>query len=151
MFSSATGEWSTPQDFFDRLNEEFHFTLDPCATKLNAKCRRFFTKKDDGLTKKWTGRVFVNPPYGRAMTAWLKKAVAEKSNGVTTVALIPARTNTGWWHDIIQPNSDVEFVRGRPKFGWAKHGLPQPLALAIFRANKTDQTAGENPATKGNR
>lgn len=142
-FKSATVEWPTPQDMFDRLNARFHFTLDVCATPENAKCPVFFTKEVDGLAQKWSGICWMNPPYGRAMIAWLKKAVEEKANGVTTVALIPARTNTGWWHDIVQPNADVEFVRGRPKFGGATHGLPQPLALAIFRANtRTDAPPG---------
>lgn len=134
-FQSATVEWPTPQDMFDRLNARFQFTLDVCATPENAKCPVFFTKEVDGLAQEWSGVCWMNPPYGRAMIAWLKKAVAEKANGVTTVALIPARTNTGWWHDIVQPNAEVEFVRGRPKFGDATHGLPQPLALAIFKAN----------------
>lgn len=74
MYTSNTPEWGTPQDFFDELNKEFKFTLDPCSTKENAKCKRFFTKEDDGLSKEWTGRVFMNPPYGRGIGAWIKKA-----------------------------------------------------------------------------
>jgi phage N-6-adenine-methyltransferase len=73
-FSSNTPEWSTPLDFFAKLNEEFNFDLDPCSTKENAKCERYFTKEEDGLTKAWTGRVFMNPPYGRGIGAWVKKA-----------------------------------------------------------------------------
>ena len=134
-FKSTTVEWPTPQDLFDKLDAEFHFTLDVCATAENAKCEKYFTKEQDGLAQTWSGVCWMNPPYGRAMIAWLKRAVAERDNGVTTVALIPARTNTGWWHDIVWPNSTVRFVRGRPKFGDAKHGLPQPLAIAIFHAN----------------
>lgn len=136
-FKSTTVEWPTPQDLFDKINARFNFTLDVCATTENAKCAIFFTKEIDGLSQKWSGTCWMNPPYGRAMIAWLNKAVKEKANGVTTVALIPARTNTGWWHDIIIPHSKVEFIRGRPKFGNAKHGLPQPLALAIFSNNYT--------------
>ncbi len=81
MFSSASGEWSTPKDFFDKLDAEFHFTLDPCATKLNAKCKRFFTKREDGLKKPWRGRVFVNPPYGRGVDVWVRKAWESAGGG----------------------------------------------------------------------
>jgi phage N-6-adenine-methyltransferase len=81
MYSSKTPEWATPQSFFDALNKEFRFTLDPCATKQNAKCGRFFTEQDDGLNKKWTGRVFMNPPYGRGIGAWVKKAYESAMGG----------------------------------------------------------------------
>ena len=131
-FKSVTVEHSTPQDLFDRLNARFHFTLDVCATAENAKCAAFYAKEMDGLAQPWSGTCWMNPPYGREMIPWLKRAVVEKANGVTTVALIPARTNTGWWHDIVWANAEVEFVRGRPKFGNATHGLPLPLAIAIF-------------------
>ena len=132
-FASASVEWGTPQDLFDAVNEEFCFTLDVAASGDNAKCARFFTKDDDGLSQPWSGVCWVNPPYGRQMIRWLEKARREKANGVTTVALIPARTNTGWFHEICL-KEEVRFIRGRPKFNGAAHGLPQPLALVIFRA-----------------
>jgi phage N-6-adenine-methyltransferase len=134
QFESATVEWPTPASLWNPLNDEFGFTLDVCATSENAKCLRYYTKEQDGLSQKWFGVCWMNPPYGREMVKWLKRANMERANGVTTVALIPSRTNTGWWHDIVMVN-EVRFVRGRPKFGKAKEGLPWPLAIVIFRAN----------------
>ena len=134
QFESATVEWPTPDTLWKPLDDEFGFTLDVCATPENAKCARYFTKAQDGLAQEWQGVCWMNPPYGREMVGWLKRAEAEKSNGVTTVALIPSRTNTGWWHDIVMPN-EVRFVRGRPKFGNAAQGLPWPLAVIVFRAS----------------
>lgn len=97
LFSSATGEWSTPQDVYDALDTEFGFTLDPCATPENAKCERYFTKEDDGLAQEWTGVVFMNPPYGRQIGRWLKKAYESALAGATVVCLVPSRTDTRWW------------------------------------------------------
>jgi site-specific DNA-methyltransferase (adenine-specific) len=141
LFSSATGEWSTPQDLFDELNAEFHFDLDPCATAENAKCAKFYTKKDDGLNQRWHGSVFVNPPYGRQIAHWVRKSAREAMDGVTVVMLIPARTDTNWWHGHIwdtekqQPKQGVEvrFLRGRVKFGGHKSGAPFPSAVVVFR------------------
>ena len=134
-FASKTIEWATPDSVWKPLDAEFHFTLDVCATAENTRCQRYHTKETNGLRQPWDGVCWMNPPYGREMIAWLKRAVAERDNGVTTVALIPARTNTGWWHDIVTPNSEVRFVRGRPRFGDADHGLPFPLAVVIFRGS----------------
>lgn len=150
-FKSATNEWPTPDTLWKPLDDEFGFTLDVCATDENAKCPRYYTRADDGLAQPWSGVCWMNPPYGREMVAWLKRANAEKANGVTTVALIPSRTNTGWWHDIVMPN-EVRFVRGRPKFGNADQGLPWPLAVVVFRSNESSaDTAGVAPrhATDG--
>ena len=132
-FESATVEWPTPQDLFDEINSEFSFTLDVAATAENAKCPKFYTIEIDGLAQPWDGTCWMNPPYGRQMVDWIKKAIRETWNGVTTVALIPARTNTTWWHDLCMKYGEVRFIRGRPKFGGADHGLPQPLALVIFK------------------
>ena len=99
MFSSKSNEWATPQALFDELDREFHFTLDPCATPENAKCRKFYTIEDDGLSKDWSGEtVFCNPPYGREISKWVEKAAA---SATTTVMLIPARTDTTYFHDYI--------------------------------------------------
>lgn len=99
---SKTNEWATPQDFFDRLDEEFDFTLDPCATPENAKCSRYFTKGGDGLSQDWSGdRVFMNPPYGREIGKWVKKAYEESQKGALVVCLIPARTDTSYWHEFV--------------------------------------------------
>ena len=132
-FESATVEWPTPQELFDELNAEFGFTTDVAATNDNAKCAHYYTQEQDGLKQDWRGGVWMNPPYGRAMVEWLKKAIRETWNETTTVCLIPARTNTAWWHDLCQKYGEVRFVRGRPKFGGADHGLPQPLAIVVFR------------------
>ena len=131
-FSSKTSEWSTPQDFFNELANEFHFTLDPCATKENAKCKRFFTEKEDGLVQSWQGeRVFCNPPYGRVIGKWVEKCAT--GGAEITVALLPSRTDTSWWHDFIQDKAEVRFIRGRLKFGGSKNSAPFPSVVVIFR------------------
>lgn len=133
MFSSATDEWATPQDFFDKLNQEFHFTLDPCATHESAKCARYFTEEDNGLAQDWTGEVvFMNPPYGRVLGQWAKKAFEESVKGATVVCLLPARTDTRWFHDYIYHRAEIRFVKGRLKFGDSKNSAPFPSMVVIF-------------------
>ena len=135
MFSSKTDEWSTPQDFFDELNKEFDFTLDPCATPENAKCEKYYTKEDDGLKQDWSGEtVFCNPPYGRAIKDWVKKCYEEsKKPNTTVVMLIPARTDTSYFHDYIYHKAkEIRFIRGRLKFGNAKNSAPFPSMVVIF-------------------
>jgi phage N-6-adenine-methyltransferase len=141
-FASKTTEWTTPDALWAPLHEEFHFTLDVCATESNAKCERYYTREMNGLRQIWDGVCWMNPPYGREMVEWLKRAVRERENGVTTVALIPARTNTAWWHDIVMPNAEIRFVRGRPHFGETDHGLPFPLAVVIFRSRLVPKEGG---------
>jgi site-specific DNA-methyltransferase (adenine-specific) len=132
-FQANSIEWETPKDFFKPINDEFEFTLDVCATKDNTKASKFFSKEDNGLSKSWSGNIcWMNPPYGKDLVLWLKKAKAESEN-CTVVSLIPARTNTKWWHEIVLKASEIRFVLGRPKFNNAKHGLPFPLALVIFK------------------
>lgn len=119
LFSSASEEWGTPQDLFDELNYVYNFTLDPSASDYNHKCEKYFTKDDDGLSKSWSGEtVFCNPPYGRHIGDWVKKAYDESLKGTKIVMLIPARTDTRWFHDYIyrKDNVRVEFIRGRLKF-----------------------------------
>ena len=118
MFSSNTNEWATPMVFFEKLNQEFHFTLDPCSTKENAKCSKYFTKDENGLAQNWGGEVvFCNPPYGRSLHLWVKKAHDEHyNNGTTVVMLIPARTDTSYFHEYIYGKSEIRFVRGRLNF-----------------------------------
>jgi phage N-6-adenine-methyltransferase len=131
--TSRSCEWTTPQDFFKALDEQFHFTLDPCATQENAKCKHYFTKTDNGLAQPWTGRVFMNPPYGREIGRWVKKAYEEaQHNAELVVCLLPARTDTRWWHDYCL-KGDVQFVRGRLKFGDAKNSAPFPSVIILFR------------------
>ena len=131
-FSSSTDLWATPQDFFDKLNAEFGFELDVCATPDNAKCARYFTKQDDGLAQEWSGKIWMNPPYGREIGAWMKKAYEAAQNGATVVCLVPARTDTNWWHEYAIKH-EVRFIRGRLKFGGAKSNAPFPSAIVVMR------------------
>lgn len=135
LFSSRTDEWSTPQSVFEELNKEFHFNLDPCATKDNAKCRKFFTKAQDGLKQNWQGyNVFCNPPYGRKIKEWVIKAYTESLKPNTTVVmLIPARTDTSYFHDYIYGKSEIRFIRGRLKFGNAKNSAPFPSMIVVYK------------------
>ena len=140
MFSSNDMTFSTPQDFFDRLNEEFNFTLDPCCVKETAKCKTYFTPEIDGLTQSWEGyTVFMNPPYGREIGRWLKKAYEESLKGTTVVCLIPARTDTKYWHDYCMNADEIRFVKGRLKFGNSTNSAPFPSAVIVFR-NKSGFT-----------
>ena len=134
-YSSKTNEWSTPQDFFDELDKEFNFTLDPCATSENAKCTKYFTVEDDGLKQDWSkDTVFMNPPYGREIKYWVQKAYEETLKGATVVCLIPARTDTAYWHDYIFGKADdIRFLRGRLKFGDSKNPAPFPSAIIIYK------------------
>lgn len=133
-FSSASDDWATPQPVFDALDREFRFTLDVCASAANAKCRCFFTVADDGLAQEWAGRVWLNPPYGREIGAWLEKAADAASAGATVVCLIPARTDTIWWHEqVLARAAELRFVRGRLKFGNGKTPAPFPSAVVVFR------------------
>lgn len=135
MFSSKTDEWATPQDLFDALNAEFHFNLDPASTDENRKCENHYTKSENGLKKSWGGfKVFCNPPYGRAIGEWVKKAYTEAQKpGTEVVMLLPARTDTRWFHDYILGKAEVRFVKGRLKFGEAKRNAPFPSMIVIYR------------------
>lgn len=135
-FSSASGDWATPQDFFDKLNEEFHFTLDPCADDLNHKCEKYYTKEQDGLKQDWSEEtVFCNPPYGRGVGEWVKKCFTEvySEKCKCAVMLLPARTDTRWFHDYIYNKAEVRFVKGRLKFGDQSQPAPFPSMVIIFR------------------
>jgi phage N-6-adenine-methyltransferase len=130
-FKSSKQDWVTPSNLFQVLDDEFHFTLDVAASRDNAKCDKFFTVDDDGLKCDWGHEIcWMNPPYNNKKK-WVIKAYNASLNGATVVCLIPARTNTNWWHDYCM-KGEVRFIRGRVKFDGAKHGLPQPLAFVIF-------------------
>lgn len=137
MFSSKTDQWSTPQDFYDKLNDEFHFTLDPCADEFNHKCDKYFTEIDDGLKQDWRGEVvFCNPPYGNVLKDWVKKCSDEsKKINTTVVMLVPARPDTRYFHEYIYNKLDVEirFIKGRLKFGDSKNSAPFLSMVVIFR------------------
>ncbi len=139
LFSSATGEWETPQEVFDALALEFGgFDLDPCATPENAKCPNFYTQENDGLLQPWRGQVFVNPPYGRPIGRWIQKCYAAVGQGAKlVVALLPSRTDTRWWHDYVMKADEIRFIRGRLKFGGAKNGAPFPSAIIVWRSHGT--------------
>ena len=139
-FSSATDLWATPQDLFNRLNAVHHFTLDVCATPQNAKCREYFTPEMDGLKQAWHGVCWMNPPYGRSIKAWMKKAYESSLtrhpvDGAKVVCLVPARTDTAWWHDYAM-KGQIEFLRGRLKFGDAVNSAPFPSAIVIFEPKR---------------
>lgn len=129
--TSKTYEWETPSDLFHELDKEFNFTLDPCASSENAKCKKFYTIQENGLSKDWSGnRVFVNPPFGNQISKWVRKSFDEAENCVV-VMLIPARTDTTWWHEYVI-KGEVRFIKGRIKFGGAKYNAPFPSAIVIF-------------------
>ena len=130
FFSSKSEEWATPQDFFEQIDKEFHFNLDACATAENAKCDKYYTKEQDGLSQEWNGIVWRNPPYGRSIGMWVKKAYESKA---TVVLLVPARTDTKWFHDYVLGKAEVRFVKGRLKFGGCKNSAPFPSMLVVYR------------------
>lgn len=174
LYSSKTDEHPTPQWFFDVLNREFGFTLDPCATHENAKCSLYFTREDDGLMQDWRGHtVFMNPPYGSpeqpckpnctkkkcaergwhtdvyipGIIDWMRKAYESSREGATVVCLVPARTDTEWWHDYVghydwetrtyvKHADEVRNVTGRLRFGGAKNTAPFPSAVVIYRGKR---------------
>lgn len=135
LFSSKTNEWATPVALFEELNAEFHFDLDPCATPENAKCAEFYTIENDGLTKNWGGRkVFCNPPYGNELKKWVRKCYQEsKKPNTLVVMLIPARTDTAYFHDYIYHKArEIRFIRGRLHFNESKNSAPFPSMIVIF-------------------
>jgi phage N-6-adenine-methyltransferase len=132
MFSSEKCEWATPQATFDALHAEFVFEVDVCALASNAKCEHYFTPEMDGLAQKWTGVCWMNPPYGREMPKWIRKAYESAQEGATVVSLLPARTDTAVWHDYCM-KGEIRFIRGRLKFGGHTNAAPFPSAIVIFR------------------
>ena len=139
LFSHKSCEWSTPKELFDQLDAEFHFELDVCATSENAKCSRYYTVADDGLSKPWDAETcWCNPPYGTLVSAWVAKAAQSANEGRTVVMLLPARTDTRWFHDYIYGHAEIRFIRGRLKFGGSKNAAPFPSMIVIFKGNKED-------------
>lgn len=136
-FSSQTDEWATPPEVFAKLDAEFGFTLDPCATAENATSPRYFTREMNGLAHDWGGEiVFMNPPYGRTVGQWIGKAFHESQRSATVVGLIPARTDTRWWHGYCV-HGEIRFIRGRLKFGGSRNSAPFPSTVVIFRPAQT--------------
>lgn len=133
-FSSETDEWPTPQWLFDALDREFGFTLDPCSTDENAKCQKHFTRSQNGLLQSWAGEtVFMNPPYGEQIGKWMAKAnAAAREESATVVCLVPARTDTKWWHAFAMKH-EIRLFRGRLRFGEATASAPFPSAIVVMR------------------
>lgn len=135
LLSSERGDWATPQAFFDLADAEFHFTLDAAASADNAKCAKYYTETDCGLLNEWTGAVWCNPPYGRGISDWIRKGYEASQAGATVVMLIPARTDTAYWHDYVMRAAEIRLLRGRLVFGVgeASANAPFPSALIVFR------------------
>ena len=119
-------------DFFRRYDDLYGFELDVCADDDNAKCKKYFTKRDDGLSQEWSGVCWMNPPYGREIGLWMRKAYESSLSGATVVCLVPARTDTAWWHNYAM-KGEIEFIRGRLKFGNATNSAPFPSAVVVYR------------------
>ena len=131
LMTSNTDLWSTPRDFFDDYNAIYQFDVDVCATAENALCTKFYSPEDDGLSKEWCGVCWMNPPYGREISKWMKKAYESSLHGATVVCLVPARTDTAWWHEYAM-KGEIELLRGRLKFGGSKNSAPFPSAVVVF-------------------
>ena len=134
-FSSKTDMWYTPQEFFDKYNNIYKFETDVCAIPDNAKCVNYYTPEVDGLKQEWKGSCWMNPPYGRTIKKWVQKAYEASLSGATVVCLVPARTDTAWWHDYCM-KGDIQFIRGRLKFGGCENPAPFPSAVVIFEPPK---------------
>ena len=132
-FSSAKSDWETPRRFFDALNAEFKFTLDACASDANAKCSDYFSVDDDALRQRWDGVVWMNPPYGHGIGKWTQKAYEESQRGSVVVGLIPARTETLWWHEYVMKAEETRLIRGRLRFSGSSVGAPFPSAVVVWR------------------
>ena len=134
LLTSNSDEWATPIGVYTSLDNEFHFTVDACATDENHKCDHYFTKEQDGLKQDWSGEVvFCNPPYS-CIAKWVEKAYREALQDKTTVVLlIPARTDTRYFHDFILHRSEIRFIRGRLKFSRHVYNAPFPSMIVIFR------------------
>lgn len=145
-FSSKTDDWETPQEFFDKWNRIFHFSLDACATAKNAKCKTYLSKEDglNSLELDWSPfqRVWMNPPYGYTIGKWIKKAYEESCKGCIVVCLIPARTDVRWWHDYVM-RGVIHYVKGRLKFGGATKFAPFPSAVVVFMGNLLEGVRNE--------
>lgn len=132
MMSSKTDLWETPQWLFDELDREFDFEIDVCAIPENAKCEKYFTPQMDALKQEWQGVCWMNPPYGREIGKWIEKAYKSAQNGATVVCLLPARTDTKWFHNYCM-KGQIRFLKGRLKFGGSKNSAPFPSMIVIFK------------------
>ncbi len=138
MFTSDRLDWATPKGFFDLVSAEFAFDLDAAASHNNAKCNRYYTEEEDGLSQPWQGTVWCNPPYGRGIKDWVRKGYDSAQEGAVVVMLIPARTDTTYWHEYVMRAAEVRLIRGRLVFGdgEATSNAPFPCALVVFRSGE---------------
>lgn len=136
LYSSKSEMWETPQELFSELDQEFHFCLDVCATPENAKCKKYYTPEQDGLSQPWAGTCWCNPPYGRKIGQWVRRSYLASVSGTTVVMLLPARTDTIWFHEYIYNRAEIRFIKGRLKFGNSKKNAPFPSMIVIFRGLK---------------
>lgn len=135
LFSSVRGDWATPQQLIQALRTEFPFTLDACAAPDTAVADEWFSSANESIGPAvWSGVVWVNPPYGRGVDAWIVKAIQEAERGATVVMLLPARTDTAWFHELVIPHAaEIRFLRGRLSFDDGKGRAPFPSMLLVFR------------------
>lgn len=133
MLRSTSEEWETPLELFQPLDEEFHFEIDLAALPHNARCARFYTPAIDALQQEWQGVCWMNPPYGAQLYQWMRKAHESATSGATIVCLVPARTDTRWWHDYVMLHAEIRYLRGRLKFSGASNSATFPSAIVIFR------------------
>jgi len=136
-FKSKSEEYETPKEIFEPLQKEFNLQLDVCASSSNYKLDNYFTKEDDALTKDWHkyGNFWMNPPFGRELKKWVQKAYEESTKGVTGVSILPVRSNTNWWHElIIGVGAEVRFLKGRVKFNDCIKGAWLPFAIVIWKS-----------------
>lgn len=133
LMTSKTDLWETPKELFERLDIEFNFTLDVCATNENAKCEKFFSKETNGLKQVWFGQCWMNPPYGREIGTWVKKAY---ESNCLVVGLLPARTDTKWFHEYIQGKAEIRFIKGRLKFSNHANSAPFPSMIVVWNPKK---------------
>lgn len=135
-------DWETPPRVFERIAERFGpFALDAAALPCNAKVAPFYTPDDDGLILPWLNPTFCNPPYGRALPAWLKKAIREQARGITSVLLLPSNTDTAWFHDLVLPYAALEFVRGRINFVGSPSRNTKGSIIAVYRPERVREVA----------
>lgn len=135
IYSSKTDLWETPQDLFNRYDDQYHFDIDLCALPENAKCTRYFTPQDDALIQEWSGVCWCNPPYGRQLAKWVAKAA---TSNATVVMLLPARTDTRWFHEYCLPHGKVEFIRGRVHFGGSVNPAPFASMVVVFNGKDVE-------------
>jgi phage N-6-adenine-methyltransferase len=141
LFWHKADVWETPPELFAAFDREFHFTTDVAALPHNAKCPHFFTPGQDALVQKWEGTCWMNPPYGPGLRKWVSKAFQSAQDGATVVCLLPARTDTHWWHDYVLPHAEIRYIRGRLRFNGIGNSAPFPSAVAVFRPAHEGQAA----------